>query len=125
MTDKPGKPENLAEMILRKGQAHFEEKLAASFCLQPQEERKRRRQAVIQLSIELDRIRQTTDFSTHLCELAIESVIEGDWSMVEEWAEHFTFEDEHSVIEAREAPAFVTFRELLLQVVRTSKERPA
>ena len=53
--------------------------------------------------------------------MAIECVIEGDWKMVEEWAEHFSFEDEHDG-GSKNAITYATFRELLLQVLRTGKE---
>lgn len=103
---------------------HSAEQVAASWALQSQGERKRRRKAVIQLSIELGRILETTGFSAGLAELAIEAVIEGDWKMVAEWADHFTFEDESADLRARHAPMFAVFRELLLQVLRTQKDAP-
>jgi hypothetical protein len=101
------------------------EKLTASWAIQPREERKRRLHAVMQLSVELARIRETTEFSTRLAENAIESVIEGDWKMVEEWAEHFTFDVEGEQLRARFAPVFAVFHELLLQTLRTAKDLPA
>ncbi len=144
MTDKPDKPdkpdkrERLAELLgtdstnflgtglsLREFmQLHTAERLTASWFLQPQEEKKRRRAAVIQLAIELGRVREATDFSTRLAELAIEAVIEGDWKMVEEWADHFTFTEEGEDLRAKYAPVFAVFRELLLQALRTQKEMP-
>jgi hypothetical protein len=105
-------------------QLHDAEKLAASWTLQPTEERKRRRRTIIQLSIELGRLREVTEFSTGLAELAIEAVIEGDWKMVTEWAEHFTFDEERDELRQRYAPAFAVFRELLLQALRAQKEPP-
>ena len=101
------------------------EKLAASWALQSREERKRRLHAVVRLSVELARILETAEFSTRLAELAIESVIEGDWKMVEEWAEHFTFNDESEQIRQGSAPVFAVFRELLLQTLRAAKGLPA
>lgn len=141
MTDKPAKKDNrvrLAELLgtdstnflgtgltmrefLQLGHA---EKLTASWCLQPREEQRRRLRAVVQLSIELGRIRETTEFSTRLAELAIESVIEGDWKMIEEWADFFTFGDEIEVVRQSSAPIFSVFRELLLQALRAEKELP-
>ena len=141
MTDKPNKPdkrERLAELLspdsknfLGTGltmhellQLHRAEKLAASWALQPPDEKKRRRRSVIQLSIELGRIQQTENFSTGLAELAIEAVIEGDWKAVEEWADHFTFNEEGEDLRAQYVPVFNVFRELLLQALRTQKELP-
>jgi len=140
--DKPGKKDNrgrLAELLgsdstnfLGTGLTMREflqlgrgEKMAAAWCLQSREEQRRRLRAVIQLSVELVRIHETTTFATRLAELAIESVIEGDWKMVEEWADHFTFGDETEELRQRSAPTFAVFRELLLQVLRTEKGLPA
>lgn len=142
MTDKPDKPdkrERLADLMgpdstnfLGTGltlrafmQLGHAEKLATSWAIQPIEERKRRRRAVIRLSQELGRIQETTEFSTGLAELAIESVIEGDWKMVEEWAGHFTFDQEDEELRRKYAHVFATFRELLLQALRADKELPA
>ena len=138
MTDKKDARTRLAELIgadstnflgtgltmrefLRLGHA---EKMTAAWCLQPREEQQRRLLAVIQLSIELGRIREITAFSTRLAELAIESVIEGDWKMVEEWADLFTFGAETEALRQRSAPVFAVFRELLLQALRGEKALP-
>jgi hypothetical protein len=103
---------------------HRAELLAASWALQAPEEKKRRRRAVIQLSIELGRVQTIANFSTGLAELAIEAVIEGDWTMVQEWAEHFTFATEGQELRDTYAPTFAVFREMLLQVLRAQKELP-
>lgn len=142
MTEKPPKPDKRARFLELLGldstnflgsnltfvefmQLYRAEQLAASWALQAPEEKKRRRRIVIQLSIELGRLQTTVNFSTSLAELAIEAVIEGDWKMVEEWAEHFTFDEEHPQTREQYAPAFAVFRELLLQALRTEKELPA
>jgi hypothetical protein len=102
------------------------EKLAASWALQDRAEQKRRLGAVIRLSAELERIREKESFATRLAELAIESVIEGDWKMVAEWAEHFSFADERdNEIRIHAEPVYAAFRELLLQVLRTGKQAAA
>ncbi|HSX22397.1 MAG TPA: hypothetical protein VLE97_06430 [Gaiellaceae bacterium] len=151
MSDKPDKPdkrERFAELLgttsknfLGTGltmdefmQLHRAEQLAASWALQPPEDKKRRRRAVIRLCQELGRIEETVQFSTGLAELAIEAVIEGDWKMVAEWAEHLTFAKEFPVdvvdgngdkLGEKYAAVFAVFRELLLQVLRGDKEMPA
>jgi hypothetical protein len=104
---------------------HSAEKLSLSWSLQPREEQKRRLSAIVRLSAELERIREKEIFATGLAEMAIEAVIEGDWKMVEEWAEHFAFEDERDKIHIHGAAIYGTFRELLLQALRTGKEGPA
>lgn len=100
---------------------HLIAKFETSWCNQPREEKHRRLEAVIRLAVEIARVRETTSFSTRLAELAIESVIEGDWSMVEEWAEHFAFDEEHESVREKYAPVFANFRELLLQALRAGK----
>jgi hypothetical protein len=105
-------------------QLYSAEKLSRSWVLQPREERRRRLAAVVRLSAELELLRQTESFATRLAEMAIESVIEGDWKMVEEWAEHFAFGDECDEIRVRGSAVYATFRELLLQAVRAGKEGP-
>ncbi len=94
------------------------EKYAASWSNQDRDERKRRLTAVMALSIELAHIRESTNFSTGLCEMAIESIIEGDWKMVAEWADHLSFATEGAELREEYASIFAGFRELLLQVAR-------
>jgi hypothetical protein len=142
VTDKPNKPdprERFAELLgtnsknfLGTGltmnefmQLHRAEQLTASWALQSPEEKKRRLHAVLRLSQELGRIKETTLFSTRLAEMAIEAVIEGDWKMVEGLAGHFTFSTEGEETMQIYAPVFAAFRELLLQVLRMDKELPA
>jgi hypothetical protein len=97
---------------------HNAERVARSWALQPREEKRRRLNTVMRLSVELTRIREITVFSTGLAEQAIESVIEGDWKMVESWTEIFAFDDDcHDF-----APIYATFCELLLQALRVGKE---
>lgn len=100
------------------------EKLASAWSLQPREERRRRLVAVTRLAVELAQIRETVR-APRLADLAIEAVIEGDWKMVEEWAEHFAFGDEPEAVRSVQAPPYATFRELLLQALRSGKEGPA
>lgn len=100
------------------------EKLSTSWCIQAPEERRRRLSAIMRLSVELERVRETTGFSTRIAEHAIEAVIEGDWKMVEELADHFTFDSEGEELRQKYAPVFDTFRELLRQTLRATKEMP-
>ena len=98
------------------------EKLAAAWTLQPREEQRRRLNAVIALSVELAKIREQSNFATRLGELAIEAVIEGDWKMVAEWAEHFQFAEDRQVgddsVVSGTVARWAVFRELLLQAHR-------
>lgn len=98
------------------------EKIAASWMNQSREERRRRLSAVMRLSVELARIRESTLFATRLAEMAIEAVIEGDWKMVEEWADALRLAEEHESTQQTYEPVFVVFRELLLQALRAEKD---
>lgn len=95
------------------------EKVEVSWFRQERDERKRRLNFVMELSVELAKIKETTLFSTGLAELGIESLIEGDWKMVQEWAEHFTFQEEtHESIKSH-ASVYARFSELLQQAYDT------
>ena len=126
---KPDRRERLVELLSAKTREALRRRLAeqveASWVLQSPEEKRRRRHAVVELAIELGRIRDVTQFSTLLAEAAIEAVIEGDWKRVEEWADHFTFVGESDELRDRHAPIFAVFTEMLRQAVRAQKELPA
>lgn len=96
------------------------ERIAASWCLQSKDERFRRLRAVMQLSVELERVRVETCMSIGVMPLAIQAVIEGDWALVAEWVSDMTPPGE-----AEADTRFATFRELLSQLLRTQKESPA
>lgn len=99
-------------------QSYTAERLYESWFRQERNERKRRLNFVTELVIELAKIKETTTFATGLAELGIESVIEGDWKMVQEWAEHFTFQEEHEQIRSH-ASVYARFSELLQQAYDT------
>lgn len=95
------------------------DKVGTAWFNQDREERKRRLNFVTELSIELAKIKETELFSTGLAEAGIESVIEGDWKMVQEWAEHYSFDEESESIRARYASVFARFKDLLQQAYDT------
>jgi hypothetical protein len=95
------------------------EKIQVAWFQQQREERKRRLNFVVELSVELTKIKQEHVFCTGLAELGIESIIEGDWKMVQEWAEHFTFQDEQEGTRATYASVYARFSELLQQAYDT------
>jgi hypothetical protein len=67
----------------------FAERFRRSFGQQTLDERRRRLHFVVELMHQLDAIKRATNFATALAESAVMEVIEGDWSMVKTWAEHF------------------------------------
>lgn len=95
------------------------EKVASSWAQQSREERKRRLNFVTELSIELAKIKEHHNFATGLAELGIESIIEGDWKMVQEWAEHFSFAEENESTRATYASVYARYSELLQQAYDT------
>ena len=98
---------------------HTAERIYESWFNQQRDERKRRLHFVTLLCAELTKIKETMTFATGLAELGIESVIEGDWKMVKEWAEHFTFADENEQIRQTSASVYARFSELLQQCWET------
>lgn len=95
------------------------DKVQASWSQQQRDERKRRLNFVVELSVELTKIKEHHNFATGLAELGIESIIEGDWTMVKEWAGHFTFaEEEHEQIRTY-ASVYARYSELLQQAYDT------
>lgn len=86
--------------IYRRG---MEKRIRASYCVVSPYEQQLRVKAVIELSAELVRVREKTNFATRRAEAVIGAIIEGDWKSAEEWVEHFRFTGEHPQI--REAAA--------------------
>lgn len=76
-------------------------------------ERARRMQLVLELAVELERIRVVDRFGIRCGELAIEAVITGDWLMVGVWAKHFTFVEEDADLRAHYAPLWQRFQSVL------------
>jgi hypothetical protein len=106
-------------------QLELAEKFATSFAAQDRDERQRRLDAVVPLSIELGKIREQTNFSTGICEMAIATVIDGDWQGAEDCADILSMDDEDEQIRDRHASTFVTFRAILMQTVRGAKIAPS
>ena len=96
--------------------------VAKSWFLQNREEQKLRLESIIQLSVELDKIRQISSFSTVLLgHTAIESIIQGDWGMVEQVMEWCAFPDEDEELQQRYVPIWANFRLILEAVVNREK----
>jgi type II secretory pathway component PulL len=111
--------DDLKDFLVNVLRDHTAERIYESWFRQDRPERKRRLNFVMELSIELAKIKEQTFFATGLAELGIESVIEGDWNMVKEWADHFTFNDERDEIRLSSAAIYARFSELLQQCWET------
>lgn len=94
------------------------------FTAQDRGEKKRRLNLMVLMSAELVKIRETDRFSTGLAEAAIEAVIGGDWTMVREWAKHFTFEEEGPEVAEKYGPLWCRFRELCMEAFETRPGAP-
>lgn len=112
---KDNSQDNIADLLRN----HTAERIYESWFNQQRGERKRRLHFVMELSIELAKIKEQITLSTGLAELGIESIIEGDWKMVTEWADHFSFKDERDEVRLNNADVYARFRELLLQAYET------
>lgn len=108
-------------------QGNYEEwarrRFAASWYCAERRERKARLQAIVELSVELEKIRAVSNFSTALGEAAIGDVIDGDWQSVKMWADSFTFAHEGGDIEARYRPLWERFRDLLVCAAASADAR--
>lgn len=63
---------------------HQVKKLLWSYCMAMRPERRARLRAIIELSVELDKIKQKSVFGTAFHEQCIEAIVEGDWEEVEQ-----------------------------------------
>lgn len=119
--------------FMRKMMDTFEEyrwhSILRSHVLAVPEERRARLKTIMELSVELAKVKETTFGSTGLAEGAIEAVIEGDWARVEQSSTYFTFEEEkgsHDPTYAdRMNKLYERFRGVLLAAAAEGKRREA
>lgn len=100
------------QMFLRVGE-HRLKAFMGSWFMAEKDERRKRLALVMELSVELERIREHSIFATGTAVAAIEAVIEGDLAGMKIWAESFSFEEEGEDIRTRYAPLWRSFRETL------------
>jgi len=94
----------------------YAERFQRSYGQQDVAEQKRRMHFVMELVRQLDAIRKVTNFATALAEMAIGSVLEGDWAVVKALAQDFVGED----FQGREyTAAYARFGELLSEAATT------
>lgn len=101
-----------------------EQQVLRSWCLQPRDERKARLRAVIELSVELARIRAIDAFATAIGESVIEDVIQGDWDRAEEGAEFFLFNGEGEELRAKYGLLWTNFVTLVRTFCAEHKRAP-
>lgn len=90
------------------------ERIDRSWGIQTRETCKRRLEAVIQLSIELGKIREIDPFATRFGSAAIEELIKGDLMAVLRLAGDMDFKDEREDLQARYGPIWAKFRDMAL-----------
>jgi hypothetical protein len=114
---------SLIHKLMAQYEAHQMLQIARSWCLQDRNERKGRLDAIIALSVELQRIEQIDRFSTAFGRSVIEAVIEGDWRTVDEVTEYLTFASEGPDLQNRYRPLWEGFRTLATVARVESKRR--
>lgn len=101
------------------------ENIKAGYRRQPREERNRRRDAAVDLAIELSVILTQTRQATLFARECIPAVINGDWKDVKVLRDMLTFEGDHVGIEAIHQPIFAKFVGMLDGVLAgVPKEAP-
>lgn len=101
---------SLMGRMLSMAEEHHVEMLRRSWFCQDRAEQKARLAAVIDLSVELARIRSIDIFATGLGEIAIMEVITGDWEALARWVDDFTFAHEGVECARRYGPLWAQFR---------------
>lgn len=94
-----------------------------SYCLQDPEEQEARVRTVMELSVELQKIKDVNIFSTSLGVAPIESIIQGDWDGAAHWVEHFTFAKEGPECAAQFGPLWERYRAVLHTAIVEARRR--
>lgn len=84
MSDLPNPFRKVLTRMMETFAEHQWEALCRSYVQVDREERRGRLRAILELAVELDKIRAVSIFGTAFHESLIESVIEGDWKQVAE-----------------------------------------
>ena len=97
------------------------ERLDRSWTVQEKSTRKRRLEAIIQLSIELGKIREIDKFGTTFGAVVIEKLIEGDLKEARQYASDMNFEGEGEELRDRYVPIWAKFKEMALAAAQTDE----
>jgi hypothetical protein len=95
------------------------QRLANAYWRQTREEKSRRRDAMIALTIEYDKILSQTRHATMWAREAIVEVVNGDWREVKVCRDMLTFDDDYLGDQKAHAPIFARFVEMLDEVLAT------
>lgn len=113
----------LMRMMMGSYWRHQIQRAQAAWHVQDQNERRARIEIVVALSVELERIKTISSFSTLVFRGAIEAVIEGDWKHVADFAEWCLFGDEIPEIRDHYVPIWEGYRTILLAACAAERER--
>jgi len=99
----------LMKQLMEMTEDYMQKLLFKSWCLQQRDERKARLAAVMELSVELDKIRRVNQFGTGLAETVLENIIQGEWERAHEGAQLFRFNEENQELRNQFAPLWNKF----------------
>jgi hypothetical protein len=105
--------DEIKAVMMKNFERYYIESLKRSWFLADRTERKLRLKYVIELSVELNKIKQHGIFAVGLGEGAIEKIIEGDYEEANRYASDFTFEHDGPEVAKQYGPLWERFRELL------------
>jgi hypothetical protein len=112
---------SITEQLVSKFEASQLEEILRSWCLVPKQERKHRLKTIIDLSIEVERIRSISNFYITFGELGIEAVIKGDWEELQDISNSQTFRTESKELQAKFFPLWEKFREIANKAIAEEK----
>ncbi len=93
------------------------ERIRSSYSRQTREEKSRRRDAMVALTIEYTKILQQTHQATMWAREAIVEVLNGDWKEVKVCRDMLTFEGDFVGLQSLHGPIFARFVEMLDEVL--------
>lgn len=94
------------------------DRIERSWFRQSRNERRARLHVITELVLALDTIRKVSTFAIRLGESAIEAIIEGDFVMVAQWAEHLSWKDELPELRQQRAELWQPFVKILQTELR-------
>lgn len=98
-------------------------KLYNAYCLVDRAEQRARLNTIMELSVELQKIKEKDSFSTRMGETPIESILEGEWDYAATYVSHFTFESEGPEVAAKYGPLWERYRTVLHTAVVEARRR--
>jgi hypothetical protein len=114
---------SISEKLVVMFEERLLEQILRSWCLADKETRKHRLRTVIELTLELEKIKKVSLFSTAFGEMAIEAVIQGDWQELKEIINFQDFRTEDAKIREEFAPLWENFRVIAQTAIAEEQRR--